>query len=618
MACYQNVYYGPTVEESPGDVTNVKIPTTGRPKLEINPIYGDDGVQVAYYEYTLSIDTIIYEQNTVIADIEDEVERIRNILTKPGSQLQLSPVGLGTMPIINGATGKPDIGGGPFPQTVVVEPVASNNAIAIKWVVMFRINHCPDNVYDLVQFNSELDFDVDDEGDLTFNLRVTYQKRTQITDISSLNPLVNALAQNAGASFQGMKRRKRTSLSRDQRTAKIHIEYKEIKSDSAYYQYTKSIEATDDISSELFGQGMLNGRGFYTWNRKISATITLPARVHKSYAWIVYLRILEQRFRNLNQLSKKSALLEMTKTAGQNTTYSQKNWYLLTRIKITNPLYTRTMKFETDYLVVTDLDTLLQKTQICARVNNAFTDAPGITNPPNLSSQWKVWSDANNISLNGVFELEPSGVPITYNQCTGTYTTPRVASTLLLTPTEGDVDIGADPDEENEKPPKPEDVAYSWLDYNNDVAITEETKNVHVSYLQPTPTSDYYQTDETSASLGSDRTVTGMNINGRYSSAAGSSKLPKTIARGTSTFKARMRGYAIRVGFKIPIPVLTSVGGSPVSRTEEARYFQKQISRGDVPVYLAVWDIPYTIDKDIHTSDIMASIKTSGVSGHYV
>lgn len=617
MACYGNVIYGPTVDTTPGDILNATIPTTGHPKLEIQAIYGDDNVQIAYYEHTLSIDTIIYYNNTVAADLEDEASRLEKILLTPGYQLKLNPVGLGNYPVVNGTGGKADMAGGPFPQQVTVEPIASNNAIAIRWVVMFRIDYCADTASNMVQFNSELDFNVDEEGDLVFNLRVTYQQRTPILDISNLNPLVNALSSNAGASFQGMHRRKRVSLTRDQRTARIHIEFKEIKSDNPYFQNTKAIDFVDDISSDLFGQGMLSGRGFYTWNRKFSASITLPARIHKSYAWIVFLKIIQQRFRNLSQLTKKAALLEMGQTDGQDNTYNTKNWYLLTRIRITNPVYTRTMKFEAEYFVVTDLDTLLSKTQICSRVNNSFNDDPGINNPPTLSDQWKVWSNANNISLNGVFELEPNNVPITYNQCSGAYSAPRVANTALGA-AESDPDIAASPDETNEKPPKQEDTKYSWLDYSNEVELVEKTKNVHVSYLQAPPSTSYYQTDDASASATANRSAEGMVINGRYTSAAGTTKAPKTVARGTSTFEARMKGYAIRVGHKIPIPVLTSVGGSPVSRSGEARFVQKQISRGDVPVYLAMWDIPYSIDKDIHSADIMNAIKSSGVPGHYL
>jgi hypothetical protein len=621
MACYKYVAYGPHADDA-NAVTytdTAVIPTSGTHKIRIQPIYGDDGTQLMYYEHTLTIDAVIYEKTAISAytsDIESEVARLREILLTKGNMLQLYPSGLGNYSTINGpgAADAQDLTGGPYPQEVSVEPVGSNNAIAIHWVVVFRIAHCDSKLTELVQFNSELDFDVDEDGDIAFNLRVTYQRKTPITSIATLDTLVNALKHNAGTSFPGMKRRKRTSLSRDQRTAHIHIQYKEIKSDSAFYPIVRNIEAVDEISSDLVASGPLSGRGFSSWNRKITATITLPKRVHKSYAWIVFLKLMKQRLTYLQQLAKVANVLDVTPAPGQAGEASiSKNSYLLTHISLTNPIYTRTMRFEAHYFIMCDLGNLLAKSKIFARVNTLFSDSPTDTVPVKLTDQWLAWDTANNDSLASALGLVHS-VPIVYSQCAGTYSTPSVAATKL-----GAMETDQDsPNDVYEEPQSTEDAKHTWLEYKNGFSVVEETNNVQVSYLQPTPSPTYYQADPGTAGIYGARDANGFVINARYADASGTTLPSQTIRRGLSQFKVRMRGYAIRAKHKIPIPVVVSVGGQSAYRTGIIEYNQEQISQGEVPVYMATWDVVYNVDKDIHSQDLFNSIQSNGASGHFV
>jgi hypothetical protein len=131
MPCYGNVIYGPTADAvTPDPETNAIIPTTGKPSLTVRTIYAEDNVQVKYYEYVLTIDAIIYlgaaaPIATGTGDMEYEVARLRRILSTPGLQLKMSPVGLGTIPVINGTLGiantnyTPDLTGGPFPSLIM-------------------------------------------------------------------------------------------------------------------------------------------------------------------------------------------------------------------------------------------------------------------------------------------------------------------------------------------------------------------------------------------------------------------------------------------------------------------------------------------------------------------
>lgn len=510
MTCYGNIIYGPSVDVIvanglPNLTTNVVLPTTGKPKLNITPTYADDGVTIMYYEYELTIDTLLYSVNSVTGDTETEVARIKKILGTPGLQLKFSPCGLGITPTVNGTVGvsgtnfTPDLKGGPYPQEVGIEPDVTNEAIVVHWKVTTRITHCSEYIAtDLVQFNSELDVDTDTDGNVTFTLFVTYQRSTPIPSILALTNLIDGLRANVGTSFQGMTRTKRTSLSRDQRIAYIRMVFKEIHSDNAFFPYTQNIEATDEIHSSLLG-GRYDGSGFATWARNISATITLPKRVNKVWAWIIFRKIIAERLRNLQQLSTDNAALFFETPVNQQTndekTKRQKDWYLLLSMKIVNPLYTRTMKFEFSYLICTDLRTMISRTLIAARVNNmkvpssAYTTARNLQITANasaaavraleasgapkaaidaakatavadqkaahtamanagsgtLSSQWLAWNQTQGSALNGPQAYENSG-PITVRQCVHRVSNPPASTTFGATyMLENEFDVDASP-----------------------------------------------------------------------------------------------------------------------------------------------------------------------------
>lgn len=645
--CYLNIVYGPNADEEIGDVDatlNAIIPTTGQPRLRMEPVYAEDGVQIAYYEYTLTVDTVIYSLNQIDDNLETEITRLREILGTPGLKLAMHPVGLGEFPVINEDSASMDVMGGPFPQEVMVESIASNKAIYVKWVVVTRIKHCPDisGNSTLIQFISELDLETDDEGDLTFNYRFTYQLKDPITNMNAFNTFSDILTRAVGKSFQGMRRKKRLSFSKDQRIAKIHIQFQDIKSDNAFFPATNNIEVTDEMSSNLFSNSAVDGQAFYSWNRKISGTITLPPRIPKGWAWVVFLKILRSRFSNLSLSTKLAAILDATQPTGQEDEEEDAttNYYLPYKITITNPLYTRAMKFSVEYMVVTDLANLIEGTKIFKRVETSWEDCPEESTPLPLSDQWQIWDTAHNVAVNGNFNYNVTGFPIIYNQCEDYTVGSRSLHANSLLQNEYDPDYpGLDGtssfSDECDQGYGTDEAAYpdrmglhgelgsttpegkvSWIDYKNDFEIIENTNNLQVSFLQ-NPGSTYYQSSEVQAATAS-RSNTAMTVDGKTSDPASFIPIKSlTIARGVSRYQIRMKGYALRAGHKIPTPSLVNFAGSAVSRTGTPRIQHTQIARGEAPVYLAMWDIVYNVDRDIHTADVLTSIKTSGVAGHY-
>jgi hypothetical protein len=281
-------------------------------------------------------------------------------------------------------------------------------------------------------------------------------------------------------------------------------------------------------------------------------------------------------------------------------------------MRLSNPIYSREMKFDFGFVVVTDLNSLQSSTNIFERVNADESD----TTP--LSNQWETWQDSRNTNLNGVFNYTIGGTPIVYNQCTGGYTDHEIGANSLL-----DLEVeGAEPshtsgDENAEDARDPLrlgiDPRYSWIKYDNDFEIEEDTNSIPVSYLEePDPT--YYTSTDGSYS---NRETSGFVYNGKTTNVSQTNP-PAVIARGHSTYFVRMTGHAIRTNYKIPLPIVVTVAGRTVKRVG-GKVSHKQIGAGDYPVYVAKWDILYCVEGgDIYNEDIANSIVTTGSPSHYI
>ena len=658
MACYEPIIYGPSVDVLPVNKTlNAEIPFTGKPSLTMRPVYADDNVTVAYYSYELKFETVIYLPVSQLVDIDAEVRRLRNILSTPGQKLKLSPTGLGTFPIINGtvvaANSTPDLTGGPRLQEISVEPFATNNAIAVSGIISFDISHCSPYINrDLVQFNSELDMQIDENGNISFKVFSTYQSRNPITNKTAINNLVKHIRKDAGKIFQGMKKRTRVSYSRDQRTAHIEVTFTDPGSDSAFAPLTKHIEFTDSMESQLLdGEGMSAG-GFYKWIRQFTGTITLPPRVNKIWAWYVFRQILIDRLRGVKLVNKEEAEIDTLSTTNQATDGDKSAWYVPIKIRFTNQVYTRTFEFDFQYLFVMDLESIMaEKANLFSNARHNLSvdnlgrfvfgdpDAAGYKQPK-LSDEWFVWEEYDNYDLNGFFKMESTG-PVVVAQCAGTPNPPPPYDSRLRVFANQDTtnDLEKEPSTgENASSPgvreayrkvlgSNADARLSWLAYDNKISIIQKNENEHISFLQEVP-KEYYQ----ASTAGPAASSQGFSIDHNVTNIDSAFEAPNTVTFGPSTYKVRMKGSALRVGYTIPTPAIVSVKGSPVTRSGESRYAHQMIAQSNIlneigvassqtsvkfPVYLAMWDIEYNVEAGVKGVDILQSILTSGSPGHY-
>ena len=92
-----------------------------------------------------------------------------------------------------------------------------------------------------------------------------------------------------------------------------------------------------------------------------------------------------------------------------------------------------------------------------------------------------------------------------------------------------------------------------------------------------------------------------------------------TYAMTAPRYYIKVTGHALRVKYKVPIPAVLEIAGQKAIRVGTGRFKQiNQAPGADLPLYLAMWEQTYTIDKSIVSEDILSTIQDTGASCIYV
>ena len=92
-----------------------------------------------------------------------------------------------------------------------------------------------------------------------------------------------------------------------------------------------------------------------------------------------------------------------------------------------------------------------------------------------------------------------------------------------------------------------------------------------------------------------------------------------TYAMTAPRYYIKVTGHALRVKYKVPVPAVLEIAGQKAIRVGTGRFKQTNQAPGaDLPVYLAMWEQTYTIDKSIVSEDILSTIQDTGASCIYV
>ena len=191
----------------------------------------------------------------------------------------------------------------------------------------------------------------------------------------------------------------------------------------------------------------------------------------------------------------------------------------------------------------------------------------------------------------------------------------------------------------------------SWLFYNQDYTLTETNPTIPTESLAPRTKDDFadqteafrYDLEERNSPsfytpnpdpelLSQVAAETGFKLRGRVRDRDPSDPVitdvndpgyndnqkvavRRTYAAAPSRIYLTVRGSAARVGFKIPIPTVLYIAGQKAVRVGPTRARHTNMSGdSDVPVYLAMWEQTYTVDKSMIADDILDNIEDIGAN----
>lgn len=183
-----------------------------------------------------------------------------------------------------------------------------------------------------------------------------------------------------------------------------------------------------------------------------------------------------------------------------------------------------------------------------------------------------------------------------------------------------DPDSGQSPDESVRMQGLPSPEA-SWLNYEIDF-ITELDPGIalHKALPQSNDLTDTLASVDVFGAKSESHTTYGVNT---VSKSTGSDVLQRMA---TSTYRVALRGFGVRLGYKVPVPGLLSFGGSAVSPAKQVVIGPRIVANySGVPVYLTAWLLWYDVPAPprqqqtappnlaAHIGDISSPPRTIGV-----
>lgn len=298
--------------------------------------------------------------------------------------------------------------------------------------------------------------------------------------------------------------------------------------------YPEDVEDIDDDHEMEWQKGKAQHR------HRISMTIKTKVGVPTRRAFEVFQMIADARLRQAKQSYRSRTLLESVRLRGS--------------------IYNRQSSFSIGYRIIKKIVDL--------------QPSGGLWTP--IEGDWGKWRTSmatahSNRGHSGLahFANEDTIVDLcsTGSIDSKTRSGPPIAIPSILAPTF-----------QNEKPPANE----SWLRYHNEISIRRKQPSV-MQYTLGEPDSPGRATEVNATTPTS------------YDSSYGESQIIQQT--GPATYIAIMTGYAERVGYPIPMPVLEKIGDSPAVLIKDM--FDQRSPTADlgVPVFQARWRLTYALSK---------------------
>lgn len=610
-------------------------------KVTVTPVKSDDNVSIKYYKTVFEVKFILANPN----GLDFDLDAIKTQLLTRGLEFHFEGRGFGSNVTLNapGATIQ-DINYGPIPEILEWNSLGADLAAEVTWRLEANTTACPItpdlSVSSAVQFailslveDTELTFDEEGAAIITTSgyIEVAGQSVSFVTP-NNLKKFAAFFDKNQLTNFQ---RTSKINVRRDNRTIDYQIVDTEIKSDNPFGQYMITQDVTHSISSTLISDNIFEGSGFKTWANDMAGEFTVRPGVWKGFAWVAFALYLANR---RNRASVFGAPVD--RFAKDDKPQNDKKKILSKQIplsvRIKESLNSRRVSVNVRWVTYTSILNLFKATGMFYPVDTRWIGVPLNRIPDNILAatpeskefQWQYWktSVGGVQGRTGYRNPQLPTFPMIFNVCTADQTT---ISTNRQTNYQSQ-NVNPEPvrpsnTESEEYQAMPlgktsyEGSSYgsyldnvtpevSWIDYQVRKSLVEYTNS---SYL-PTIESQYLSTRRATNLDSSNKSAVGFGINGAASSADQTLYNNDIVQiRGKPIYTVRFSGYALRLGYEIPCPIVTSVNDRPCYRVGQNKWSCDLVGVSDeIPVYLAKWSSEYAIQGTPESNQI--SFETSG------
>lgn len=584
------------------------FPNAINTKVAVENVYNTAGAGRKYLKVTIRVEFIIVSRSYADSGsptADDQLETIRALLSEPGQALIFTDKGLGDDIRVNtGSTSDYiDITYGPKPEVLVWEPLVEARAARVVWQCHANIVPCGlflgSNQSRRLDHAWSISWTITDTGATQRVIKGRVEYGATIGGVIAGTSVIPSIKADADRTpfpqgfidpLPGFRREQEYSLSEDRRYWNYTIVDTEIESDNPFQPYMVDMDGDHTASSTLVGGDSLeSGAGFRKWPCEIDMRITLAPKAPRALAWVAFLTVIKDR------LAKAPAATSYPQEGDNSSVHLVYVKRIITGISIRESLYSREFFFNVRYVVWCSPDQFFQSTGL-------FEALPGNW------VEWKVSMDENVHHEYGNAKLDNDADPFTLqgDVCLGAPAESETGQTPDLQTYQLEADFS---NLFSDTKPDPKD---SWLDYDNQFEVLEITNSAH-----------HYRQTGGEPSLIKDQNIApdpqqsdGFTIHGGQQYSQDPDKEVITQVRGPSIYLIRMHGKATRQGHRIPMPTLVSFGGQPVERLPRSRWTHKQITKGSVPIYRAVWN-QYYIAKNIIGGDLTTNMVTSGIPAAY-
>jgi hypothetical protein len=605
--------------------------------------------------------------------VDTAVQQIRAILMQPRQTLIFTNQGLGDPDTQSGllstvVDSNNDQGGGPTPLDFKWKVLATQRCVEMSWTVAFHLDGCIrfDSTgastsirNNINEFSWSRTFDYDDSGLSTITTTGVVERSDYGISINRWRHIDEWRVAVAFKPPEGFKRiSQKFQHDPTTRVMNFTLVDKEVASENAYPPLVVDMDLSHEMSSALTKGDKYAGIGYFSWNNTFSGNITLAPGVPPLYAYFLFHFYLRQR---MNRVSSGGIAFSTEKAKIENENGEEKTEEvrtLLTRISYKESLFTRTHTFKAEYWALYSRDKFIKQSGLFLPLYNYAQTAGGNHTYwyDTTQSDYEPWHVSFNRSSNnidnklssqwlsyGFSEYNTSSNPYGYRQTSEDtfrfntliyfpcdYTgkldpndplSPNIKQTeyTYLEASEIESTVDEQPNKSNTDKDTSLfkfklDPSISWIDYQANITVFENCNTIQV----------VRQSYDNNVKLGlqsflgegkPDKDSTTFTVNnGKASSADPPSGEVVSTFNGQSNTVVVLSGYAVRAGYPVPMPSILTYKNSPVYRAGQAMYSNRIISKGEVPIYLATWSIPYYIDYSKH-ADIFADLKVNGYSG---